>query len=39
VKVWPTLIFLHNGKEIARLVRPLNSTVITEALMQIAAPG
>jgi thioredoxin 1 len=39
VKLWPTLIFLHNGKEIARLVRPLNSTVITEALAQIAAPG
>ena len=22
VKLWPTLVFLHDGKEIARLVRP-----------------
>jgi thioredoxin 1 len=35
VKLWPTLIFLNNGKEIARLVRPTNSTLITEALAKI----
>jgi thioredoxin 1 len=32
VKLWPTLIFLRNGKEIGRLVRPANSRVISEAL-------
>ena len=35
VKLWPTLIFLNNGKEIARLVRPMNSTLINEALAKI----
>lgn len=25
VKLWPTLIFLRDGKEVARLVRPLTS--------------
>jgi len=24
VKLWPTLILLHDGKEVARLVRPLH---------------
>ena len=35
VKLWPTLIFLNNGKEVVCLVRPMNSTVITEAFAQI----
>src|SRR5687768_16674117 len=35
VTLWPTLIFLNNGKEIARLVRPINSTLINEALAKI----
>jgi thioredoxin 1 len=35
VKLWPTLIFLNNGKEVTRLVRPMNSAVINEALSQI----
>ena len=25
VKLWPTLILLHDGKEVARLVRPLHA--------------
>jgi thioredoxin 1 len=36
VKLWPTLVFLNNGKEIARLVRPMNSTLISEALAKIS---
>src|SRR5919201_1097744 len=32
VKLWPTLVFLRNGKETARLVRPGNSHEIREAL-------
>ena len=32
VTLWPTLIFLKDGKEVARLVRPTDSTAINEAL-------
>lgn len=35
VKLWPTLIFLRDGKETARLVRPDESGEIAEALSQI----
>jgi thioredoxin 1 len=35
VKLWPTLVFLSNGKETARLVRPGNAQAIREALAQI----
>lgn len=35
VKLWPTLIFLQDGKEVSRLVRPENSTLIGEALSQL----
>ncbi len=35
VKLWPTLIFVNNGREVARLVRPRNAAVIIEALKQI----
>ena len=37
VKLWPTLVFLRDGKETARLVRPANSSVISQALAQIDA--
>jgi len=36
VKLWPTLIFLNNGKEVARLVRPTDAAAIQQALTQIA---
>ncbi|KIF83151.1 thioredoxin family protein [Noviherbaspirillum autotrophicum] len=35
VKLWPTLIFLDNGKEVARLVRPGDARAIRDALAQI----
>lgn len=35
VKLWPTLIFLRQGREIERLVRPSDSSAIEQALMQI----
>lgn len=35
VKLWPTLIFLKNGTEITRLVRPVDTGLIAEALNQI----
>jgi thioredoxin 1 len=35
VKLWPTLVFLTNGKEIARLVRPMDVEPVRKALEQI----
>lgn len=35
VKLWPTLVFLHNGQEITRLVRPGDASVIANALASI----
>ena len=36
VKLWPTLIFLKDGKEVARLVRPSDEAAVHEALEQTA---
>jgi len=35
VKLWPTLVFLSNGRETARLVRPGDADAIRSALAQI----
>ena len=35
VKLWPTLVFLSQGKEVARLVRPDDAGAIKQALAQI----
>ena len=35
VKLWPTLVFLSNGREIARLVRPDDATEIRRTIAQI----
>ena len=37
VKLWPTLVFLRDGKESAKLVRPTGTAQITQALEQIDA--
>ncbi len=37
VKLWPTLIFLRDGREAARLVRPASAAEIEAALAKIAA--
>ena len=37
VKLWPTLVFLRDGKEVARLVRPADARSIGAALAQIDA--
>ena len=39
VKLWPTLIFMAGGQEVARLVRPASAGEIAGALRQIAAPA
>jgi thioredoxin 1 len=36
VKLWPTLIFLRDGEEMTRLVRPGSAAEITDALNRIA---
>lgn len=36
VKLWPTLIFLRDGQEVSRLVRPGNAQEIVRALGQVA---
>ncbi|HVL74647.1 MAG TPA: thioredoxin family protein [Noviherbaspirillum sp.] len=36
VKLWPTLVFLRDGQEIARLVRPDSAAEIRDALQRIA---
>ena len=35
VKLWPTLVFLSDGKEVSRLVRPRDAASIQEALAAI----
>ncbi|MBC7983982.1 MAG: thioredoxin family protein [Candidatus Obscuribacterales bacterium] len=35
VKLWPTLIFLKEGKESSRLVRPTDANAISQALARI----
>lgn len=35
VKLWPTLVFVRNGKEIARVVRPADTDAIRHALEQL----
>jgi thioredoxin 1 len=35
VKLWPTLVFLRDGKELAKLVRPDDADEIKQALARI----
>jgi thioredoxin len=35
VKLWPTLVFMKSGHEMARLVRPRDAAAIREALEKI----
>ena len=36
VKLWPTLVFLQDGREVARLVRPTDPHPIAKALQSLA---
>ena len=38
IKLWPTLIFLRDGREIDRLVRPRDGAAIETALERLGAP-
>src|SRR5687768_7961658 len=37
VKLWPTLIFLKDGREVARLVRPMDASDMRRAVEAIVA--
>jgi thioredoxin 1 len=39
VKLWPTLVFLQDGREVDRLVRPVDPHPISKALAALAAPA
>lgn len=39
VKLWPTLVFLRDGKELARAVRPAGTAEIRQGLAAISAGG
>jgi len=39
VKLWPTLIFLRDGAEVARVVRPGSEQDVGDALARIASPA
>lgn len=39
VKLWPTLVFLSEGREVTRLVRPGDGGAIRDALAQVDAAG
>ncbi|AKJ27445.1 thioredoxin family protein [Caldimonas brevitalea] len=35
VKLWPTLVFMHRGQELARVVRPSDVQAISRAFAQL----
>lgn len=39
VKLWPTLIFLQNGQEMGRVVRPDDVQAIEQALQSLPLPA
>ncbi len=36
VKLWPTLVFLRDGVEVARVVRPVDATALSHAFKLVA---
>ena len=38
IKLWPTLVLLQDGREIARVVRPQTVAEITAALQKLTTP-
>ncbi|MDO8386215.1 MAG: thioredoxin family protein [Polaromonas sp.] len=39
IKLWPTLVFLRDGQELARLVRPAREADVVRALAAIDPPA
>ncbi len=38
VRQWPTLVFLHDGREVSRLVRPDSMAAVRDALKTLLSP-
>ncbi len=38
IKLWPTLVFVREGKELARLVRPTSAVAIRQELQRLNPP-
>lgn len=36
VKLWPTLVFVQSGQEVARVVRPSDADAVREALAKVS---
>jgi thioredoxin 1 len=39
IKLWPTLVFLRDGEELARVVRPSGEAPLAQALARINSPA
>jgi thioredoxin 1 len=39
VRLWPTLVFLRDGREVARVVRPDDADAVARALRDATAPA
>lgn len=39
IKLWPTLVFLRDGQEVARVVRPSGEAPLAKALARINPPA
>ncbi|MBG4886211.1 thioredoxin family protein [Pseudomonas aeruginosa] len=39
VKLWPTFVFLRDGREVARVVRPGRASVLEEAFESLVGEG
>jgi len=39
VKLWPTLVFLRDGREVARVVRPHDAHEVRQAMRQMLGDG
>lgn len=39
IKLWPSLIFIRDGKEVSRLVRPQNADIIAQHLADLEKPS
>jgi thioredoxin 1 len=37
IRLWPTFVFLRDGREVARLVRPRDPAALGHALQKVAA--
>lgn len=35
IKLWPTLVFMKDGREVARVTRPANERAVADALAQV----